>query len=273
MYLVFVFSLNIVPTDEISNYSSFLKQYKDDVKSILGKLQDYPDPVSINPVSYYYYIIIFYRNLLQMLNIQNHLKMFFVVILIIKIIIVALLSFIDCINVQTNLKQCFFMVFMQKEVYTNILPQLLFLNDRSYPSSLPPDISRKLLLNLGRDIEVIQKASEIFSSCFSLLVDILGQLSLCDVDSNSDFNLLLRRKQKVVSSSIFNRNTSKSNQQSSSHLYFHSSLNQTIEMLLSQLSSFLYVVVHQSSLSIQLLPLFNFTSIMLVLIISIKYSI
>lgn len=102
-----------------------------------------------------------------------------------------------------------------------IIPLLLFMNDSSYPPSIPSIIQTKLLFHFGKDIQSVQKACESFNNCFSLLTDIFGQLAVCDSSAASDLNLQLQRRQKTTSSGFlsFRGNVSKSNQQSIVYLY------------------------------------------------------
>lgn len=125
-----------------------------------------------------------------------------------------------------------------------IIPLLLFMNDNSYPPSIPSSIQTKLLYYFGRDIQSVQKACESFNNCFSLLTDIFGQLAVCDSNATSDLNLQLQRRQKTTSSGFLSigRNVSKTNQQSIVYLY-SCLFNLIVEMLINQLSSCLFVSV------------------------------
>lgn len=54
---------NIAATTEVSNYSLFLKHYRDDFNTVIGKLNDCPDYTFIHSVS----IVILKNNLIEII--------------------------------------------------------------------------------------------------------------------------------------------------------------------------------------------------------------
>ena len=105
---------------------------------------------------------------------------------------------------------------------TEILPQLLFLNDRSLPIDIHSTVYHKLLLDVGRMFKKIDRACDVFDECVSLFYAVCSDFANLVNDPFTSMNIQLSSNQKTPSTSRFSTIRTKSNQNELLYLYSYS---------------------------------------------------